>query len=177
MITVQKRERSLAIKDRLLARFVIARNHIGKSWRQSLARTHHFYGTHEGQAYLVSVVQAVSDKSRGHVDRIERVTLDLEEIVGIKSGPEVPGQKDLLIKERLLHRFVIARKSLGRNWRQFLAMHDPFFYTKRGVDMMTSVCQAVTARKKSRVDKIEQVTLAMEKVIDANLQQITKNAS
>ena len=58
-----------------------------KWWDQSgkigLQDMTHFFNTRTGEAYMRSVGQALSDPKRGHVDRIERVTLALEEIAGV----------------------------------------------------------------------------------------------
>ena len=75
----------LTIKERLLARFVTSRNIVGKNWRGVLAAHDPFFNTKLGGDYLTSVAQAVSDSSRGNVDRIERVTVALERVAGIKS--------------------------------------------------------------------------------------------
>ncbi|GGB84880.1 hypothetical protein [Dyadobacter sediminis] len=79
----------LTIKQRLLQRFIRARNVVGKNWRGVLAANDPFFNTKRGSDYLTSVAQAVSDHSRGNVDRIERVTLALEKMAGITSNPVV----------------------------------------------------------------------------------------
>jgi len=48
-----------------------------------LAENDPFFNTKLGGDYLTSVAQAVSDSSRGNVDRIERVTVALEKVAGI----------------------------------------------------------------------------------------------
>lgn len=73
----------LSIKERLLIRFVKARNIVGKNWRGILAEADPFFNTKLGGDFLTSVAQAVSDSSRGNVDRIERVTVALEKVAGI----------------------------------------------------------------------------------------------
>lgn len=75
----------LTIKERLLKRFIRARNLVGKNWRGVLAANDPFFNTKLGSDYLTSVAQAVSDSSRGNVDRIERVTVALEKMAGISS--------------------------------------------------------------------------------------------
>lgn len=75
----------LTIKERLLKRFIRARNVVGKNWRGVLAENDPFFNTKIGSDYLTSVAQAVSDSSRGNVDRIERVTVALEKSAGISS--------------------------------------------------------------------------------------------
>jgi hypothetical protein len=79
----------LSIKERLLIRFIKSRNIVGKNWRGVLASRDPFFNTKLGSDYLTSVAQAVSDSSRGNVDRIERVTLALEKVAGIASVPVV----------------------------------------------------------------------------------------
>jgi hypothetical protein len=73
----------LSIKERLLVRFIRSRNIVGKNWRGVLAQSDPFFNTKLGGDYLTSVAQAVSDNSRGNVDRIERVTISLEKVAGI----------------------------------------------------------------------------------------------
>ncbi|QRQ99938.1 hypothetical protein [Dyadobacter sandarakinus] len=78
-----------SIKERLLIRFVRSRDIVGKNWRRVLADKDPFFNTKVGGDYLTSVAQAVSDSTRGNVDRIERVTIALEKVAGIKSVPVV----------------------------------------------------------------------------------------
>ncbi|TLV03099.1 hypothetical protein [Dyadobacter luticola] len=78
-----------SIKERLLIRFIKSRAIVGKNWRGVLAARDPFFNTKLGSDYLTSVAQAVSDRSRGNVDRIERVTIALEKAAGIKSTPIV----------------------------------------------------------------------------------------
>ncbi|HWV33084.1 MAG TPA: hypothetical protein VN038_25660 [Dyadobacter sp.] len=52
-----------------------------------LALNDPFFDTRTGEACMRSVAQAYSDPRRGHVDRIEQVTLALERIAGIRSQP------------------------------------------------------------------------------------------
>jgi hypothetical protein len=73
----------LSIKERLLIRFMRSRNIVGKNWRTVLAARDPFFNTKLGGDFLTSVAQAVSDNSRGNVDRIERVTVALEKAAGI----------------------------------------------------------------------------------------------
>ncbi|MBO9612285.1 MAG: hypothetical protein J7619_06295 [Dyadobacter sp.] len=77
----------LPIKQRLLQRFAKAKEIVGPKWREKLALNDPFFDTRTGEAYMRSVAQAYSDAKRGHVDRIERVTLALERIAGIRSVP------------------------------------------------------------------------------------------
>ncbi|SEI97742.1 hypothetical protein SAMN05216327_10578 [Dyadobacter sp. SG02] len=70
----------------------------------------------------------------------------------------------LTIKERLLSRFIKSRSIVGKNWRVVLAANDPFFNTKLGGDFLTSVAQAVSDSSRGNVDRIERVTVALEKV-------------
>ena len=79
----------LSIKERLLIRFIKSRNIVGKNWRGVLANQDPFFNTKLGADYLTSVAQAVSDSSRGNVDRIERVTVALEKAAGIPLHPVV----------------------------------------------------------------------------------------
>lgn len=78
--------RRVPIKQRLLDRFGKAREIVGPGWRSELARFDPFFNTREGEAYMRSMAQAYSDNKRGHVDRIEYVTLALERVAGIEDG-------------------------------------------------------------------------------------------
>lgn len=78
---------ALTIKQRLLQRFAKAKGIVGPKWREALAMNDPFFDTRMGEAYMRSVAQAYSDSRRGHVDRIERVTLSLERIAGIAPLP------------------------------------------------------------------------------------------
>lgn len=77
------------IKERLLNRFGRAKELAGSNWKDQLAKSEPFFDTREGEAWMRSVAQAFSDPTRGHVDRIERVTITLERIVGIENPPIV----------------------------------------------------------------------------------------
>lgn len=83
METTTTRQPTLPIKQRLLLRFGKAKEMAGPKWRDKLAKHDKFFDTRTGEAYMRSVAQALSDPRRGDVDRIERVTLALEEIAGI----------------------------------------------------------------------------------------------
>lgn len=77
------------IKERLLKRFGRAKEKVGTGWKNTLASTDPFFNTRTGEAFMRSVAQAASDSKRGNVDRIERVTIALEKVAGIKSPPIV----------------------------------------------------------------------------------------
>lgn len=83
METSSSQRRGVSIKQRLLARFGKAKEIVGPGWKDALAKSDPFFNTREGEAYMRSVAQAYSDPKRGHVDRIECVTLALERIAGI----------------------------------------------------------------------------------------------
>lgn len=75
------------IKERLLLRFGRAKEVVGGNWRNELAAADDFFNTKTGVDFMRSVAQAYSNAGRGHVDRIERVTLALEKIAGIQNPP------------------------------------------------------------------------------------------
>ncbi len=75
------------IKERLLTRFGRAKEVVGGNWRNELAAADEFFNTKTGVDFMRSVAQAYSNAGRGHVDRIERVTLALEKIAGIQNPP------------------------------------------------------------------------------------------
>jgi hypothetical protein len=83
METSSSQRRGVSIKQRLLTRFGKAKEIVGPSWKDALAKSDSFFNTRDGEAYMRSVAQAYSDPKRGHVDRIECVTLALERVVGI----------------------------------------------------------------------------------------------
>ncbi|SDG81547.1 hypothetical protein SAMN04487996_123110 [Dyadobacter soli] len=68
------------------------------------------------------------------------------------------------IKQRLLQRFAKARGVVGARWRESLAQHDPFFDSRIGEAYMRSVAQAHSDPRRGNVDRIERVTLALEKI-------------
>lgn len=68
------------------------------------------------------------------------------------------------IKQRLLQRFAKAKGVVGSKWRESLAQHDPFFNTRMGEAYMRSVAQAYSDPKRGNVDRIERVTLGLEKI-------------
>lgn len=79
-----KEFRYLTIKERLMIRFMLCRYLLGKNWRTVIAKSDPFFATEQGQMYATSVAQAVSDPSRGNVDRIERVVVTMEKAAGIE---------------------------------------------------------------------------------------------
>jgi hypothetical protein len=82
----------------------------------------------------------------------------MEEVTNVSESTVIP------IKERLLKRFGRAKEIVGTNWRNELSATDPFFNTKTGVDYMRSVAQAYSNAGRGHVDRIERVTLALEKI-------------
>ncbi|MGG7666642.1 hypothetical protein [Dyadobacter sp. BHUBP1] len=72
------------------------------------------------------------------------------------------------IKDRLLERFTFAKQFVGKNWRKVLAEHDPFFLTKTGRNYVSTTVQALSRKSSGQVDRIERVTLALEKLIGAS---------
>ncbi|MGG7664057.1 hypothetical protein [Dyadobacter sp. BHUBP1] len=74
----------LTIKDRLLRRFVPAKAVLGISWRRKIMVVDPFFLTEKGIKFMMSTAQAVSDQSRGNVDRIERVVIAMEKAAGIE---------------------------------------------------------------------------------------------
>ncbi|GGH45418.1 hypothetical protein ACN9ML_16305 [Dyadobacter endophyticus] len=68
------------------------------------------------------------------------------------------------IKQRLLLRFSKAKGMVGPKWRESLAQHDPFFDTRMGEAYMRSVAQAYSDPRRGNVDRIERVTLGLERI-------------
>lgn len=76
------------------------------------------------------------------------------------------------IKQRLLQRFAKAKEMVGPKWREKLALNDPFFDTRTGEAYMRSVAQAFSDPRRGQVDRIEQVTLALERIAGIRSQPI-----
>lgn len=72
------------IRGRLLCRFVAARKILGKRWRAKLAAFDPFFESGIGLSYATTTARAISVKTHGNVDRIERVVVAMEKIVGIE---------------------------------------------------------------------------------------------
>lgn len=68
------------------------------------------------------------------------------------------------IKQRLLLRFAKVKGIVGPKWREILARNDPFFDTRMGEAYMRSVAQAYSDPKRGNVDRMERVTLALERI-------------
>lgn len=77
------------IRERLIGRFVVAKDMIGERWKDELAKSDPFFNTLEGIRYAVGAINAVSNPSRINDDRLERVVLALEKLAGIQNGPVV----------------------------------------------------------------------------------------
>ena len=69
------------IKERLLKRFVEARDKLGPDWRKKLAEYDEKYGTIKYYTILNRVAGAVQKDSRASVDYIENVVVDMETIL------------------------------------------------------------------------------------------------
>ena len=73
-----------SIKSQLLARFLAARETVGKDWRSKLADFEPYFNTKAGVDDMALTAQAVNENQRrGQVDRIKRVVLSLERMAGI----------------------------------------------------------------------------------------------
>lgn len=77
----------LTIKERLVIRFKRAKAVVGQNWRIEMAKADPFFDSREGVNYMRSVAQEVSQVGRCNVNRLERVTLAMEKLAGIKSEP------------------------------------------------------------------------------------------
>ena len=68
-------------------------------------------------------------------------------------------------KEQLLARFLIARDTVGLNWRRKLAESDPYFDSLDGANDMKLTAEAShEGRRRGQVDRIKRVVLGLEKV-------------
>lgn len=85
---------------------------------------------------------------------------------------EVTVQEVPTIKERLLSRFYAAKDVVGSRWRTILAENDPFFNTKIGGDYLASVTRAMYNPKLASPDRIERVTVALEKIANINAEPV-----
>ncbi|MCE6989852.1 hypothetical protein [Dyadobacter sp. CY323] len=74
----------LTIKERLIMRFVVARDILGKDWRDELAENDPFFNTKLGLTLWDQYLKRFLTLQRGHVDRIERVVVAMEKLAGIK---------------------------------------------------------------------------------------------
>lgn len=76
---------NLSIRERLITRFVQARDRAGADWRRQLAEAEAFFNTKEGADWMQAVASAVSSPRRASSDRLERVVLAMEKMVGIEN--------------------------------------------------------------------------------------------
>jgi hypothetical protein len=86
----------------------------------------------------------------------------------IKSGSAVI----IPLKERLFQRLLFAKEQVGRDWKNKLADSDPFFDTKRGTDYMNSVSRGLSNKSTVGPDRLERVTLALEKLAGIDSQPL-----
>ena len=68
------------------------------------------------------------------------------------------------LKERLFQRLLVAKEKAGADWKNKLAESDSFFDTKRGTDYMNSVSRGLSKQSAIGPDRLERVTLALEKL-------------
>ena len=88
MESVQVTNEVPTIKDQLLARFVVARDKLGRGWRKQLAESNPEFDTLEGANDMKLITEALnSKKRRGQVDRIKKIVLALEDLAGIPHPP------------------------------------------------------------------------------------------
>ncbi|AEI46756.1 hypothetical protein [Runella slithyformis] len=78
-----------SIQDRLVDRFIIARDTVGPNWRKQLSEADEFFNTKVGADWMQGAASAVSSTRRASADRIERVVLALEKLAGIQNPPIV----------------------------------------------------------------------------------------
>jgi len=74
------------------------------------------------------------------------------------------------IKERLLKRFFKAKGIVGDGWKSALLKSDDYFDSKEGQDCIHSVSRAINDPRLANVDRIEKVTIALERI--ANIKSI-----
>lgn len=77
------------IQDRLIERFIYARDKVGADWRKQLSEADAFFNTKIGADWMQGAASAVSSKRRASADRLERVVRALEEVAGIPNPPIV----------------------------------------------------------------------------------------
>ncbi|MDF7822310.1 hypothetical protein P1X15_32150 [Runella sp. MFBS21] len=78
-----------SIRERLIERFVKARDQVGVDWRRQLSQVDEFFNTKEGADWMQGASSAVSSPRRASADRLERVVLALEKIADIQNPPVV----------------------------------------------------------------------------------------
>ncbi|AXE21202.1 hypothetical protein DR864_27410 [Runella rosea] len=77
------------IQDRLVDRFIYARDKVGADWRKQLSEADAFFNTKVGADWMHGAASAVSSTRRASADRLERVVLALEKLAGIQNPPIV----------------------------------------------------------------------------------------
>lgn len=88
MESVPLTEEVPTIKAQLLARFITARDQVGKDWRKQLAKADDYFNTMDGVNDMTLTAQATNEKKRrGQIDRVKRVVLALEKLAGIPHPP------------------------------------------------------------------------------------------
>jgi hypothetical protein len=76
-------------KDRLLARFRVAREAAGEDWRKKLSKHDSFFNTKEGTDLMARASSAVTDRNRIGVDNLEKIVVRLEKMVETYAPEEV----------------------------------------------------------------------------------------
>lgn len=77
------------IQDRLVDRFIYARDKVGADWRKQLSEADAFFNTKVGADWMQGAASAVSSTRRASADRLERVVLALEKLASIQNPPIV----------------------------------------------------------------------------------------
>lgn len=77
------------IRERLIERFVRAREMVGETWRNQLAASDTHFNTLSGVRDMNQAASATNYPERINSDRLERVVLALEKLAEIQNGPVV----------------------------------------------------------------------------------------
>ncbi|WP_342088044.1 hypothetical protein [Dyadobacter sp. OTU695] len=75
------KEEALARKNGLIARFVTAREKLGRQWRKRLAESDPLFNTNVGYDMMVNASGALSDPTRIGIDRLNSVVVAMEKII------------------------------------------------------------------------------------------------
>ncbi|MPR36516.1 hypothetical protein [Salmonirosea aquatica] len=75
------------IKERLIERLKRAKEKAPSDWKKALADHDPYFDSYGGSKCMDAAANAISNGRRANIDRIARVTIALEEIVGIEPTP------------------------------------------------------------------------------------------
>lgn len=90
MLNAIQTERTVKkIRERLLERFIKAKENFGDKWKDEAAKADPLLNTLEGGRYMSSAGYAIKQPNRISDDRLEKIVLALEKAAGINNPPVV----------------------------------------------------------------------------------------